>query len=61
VLERRIHEITERISRLMDGFDSGMMKKEDFQPRYNGLVEEREMNRRIMAVLAFLEASGPSR
>jgi DNA-binding NarL/FixJ family response regulator len=26
-----------------------------------GLVEEREMNRRIMAVLAFLEASGPAR
>ena len=24
-----------------------------------GLVEEREVNRRIMAVLAFLEASGP--
>ncbi len=41
-LEKRILEITERISRLLDGFDSGIMKKEDFQPRYNGLVEERE-------------------
>ena len=26
-----------------------------------GLVEEREVNRRIMAVLAFLEATGPAR
>ena len=26
-----------------------------------GLTEEREMNRRIMAVLAFLETAGPTR
>jgi DNA-binding NarL/FixJ family response regulator len=26
-----------------------------------GLIEEKEMNRRIMAVLAFLEATGPTR
>ena len=53
-MEKRIQEITERISRLMEGYDSGMMKKEDFQPRYDKLVEERE---RLRAALQEKDSS----
>jgi len=47
-LDRQMTKITESITRLSELFESGIMKREDFERRYNVLVEERDKLREQM-------------
>lgn len=41
-IDKQIARLTEKITRLIDAFSDGALKREDFQPRYDALVAERE-------------------
>lgn len=41
-IDKHIRKLTDKISRLVDALSDGMLKREDFQPRYDALVTERE-------------------
>ncbi len=47
-VEKQIHKLTQRISKLMDDYEDGLFLKEDFEPRYKTLVENRERLRETL-------------